>query len=125
MPSGSVTLAVEKELAPATPVAAEDPAFDAAVPFPEWVVVVSPLIVVDDETCPPPAVTELDVVPVLLPPIVSVTVQVVPSSSVTVSAGKAGSALRIGGIKARTKTTFGVIDAEVMVSPPFVRVESG
>jgi hypothetical protein len=39
----------------------EDPALDAGDPRPDCVVV-WPFTVVDDETFPPPAVTELDVV---------------------------------------------------------------
>ena len=61
VPSGKVTLAIENEVASLEWDDVEDPALAAADPRPECVVV-WPLTVVDDETVPPPAVTELDVV---------------------------------------------------------------
>ena len=71
-------LVVEKTCASAAPALEDEP-------LPECIVVVFPPTVVDDVTLPPPAVTDDDVPPpaVLSP---SMTVQVVPSSRVTVSA---------------------------------------
>jgi hypothetical protein len=60
---------------------------DDVVPPLEWVVVVRPLRVVDEDTFPPPAVTEEDkpLFVVVSPSMPSMTVQVVPSSNVTCS----------------------------------------
>lgn len=94
VPSGLVTLADENDWPSLEPAVAEDPVLDVeefaaddVVPAPEWVVVVRPLMVVDEDTVPPPAVTEEDRP---LPVAVSLsmplmTVQVVPSSNVTCS----------------------------------------
>lgn len=87
-PSGRVTLALEKACASFELELVEEAALDDVEPLPERIVVVLPSMVVDDVTLPPPAVTD-ELVP---PPVVlllSMTVQVVPSSSVTVSVAKA------------------------------------
>ena len=97
VPSGCVALAVENEPLPVEPAVTEDPALDDEVlldadvpaedevdPPAEWVVVVRPSMVVDEVTLPPPAVTDEDRPPPVActsPP--WMTVQVVPSSSVT------------------------------------------
>jgi hypothetical protein len=83
-PSGRVTLAVEKASLPAVP-ETDELALEEAEPAAEPVVVVFPPIVVDEVTLPPPAVTE-DVVSPPAELVLSMIVQVVPSSSVTVSA---------------------------------------
>lgn len=83
-------LAVEKEYPPALPEVTEDPALDDIepdpdCPEPDCIVIVCPPTVVDDVTSPFPTVTE-DEFPVPAELVLSMTVQVVPSSSLTVSA---------------------------------------
>ena len=92
VPSGWVTLDVETDRPLLEPAVAVTPVVDVAVLAaedavfpPEWVVIVRPSIAVDDDTLPPPAVTEDDsrLLAVVPTPEASVTVQVVPSSRVT------------------------------------------
>nr|WP_314092242.1 hypothetical protein [uncultured Shinella sp.] len=84
-PSGCVTLALEKACVPAVPELEDELALDDVEPPLECMVVVLPPIVVEDVTFPPPAVTD-DAVSPAAELLLSITVQVVPSSSVTVSA---------------------------------------
>jgi len=84
-PSGRVMLAVENDWVPDVPVVTEAAALDEFAPPPDGIVVVLPSTAVDDETLPPPAVTELEV-PEPIEPVVSITVQVVFSSSLIVPA---------------------------------------
>jgi hypothetical protein len=115
-PSGRVTLAVENAWLPAVP-DTDDPALDEAEPPPECIVVVFPSIVVDEVTLPPPAVTEDEV----LPPaevVLSITVQVVPSSSLIVSADNASHAMQSAMISGRANALLVIKDAEFISCPP-------
>lgn len=87
-PSGRVKLLVEKACPSPTLDVADDPELEEVLPLPEFIVVVFPPMVVDELTLPPPAVTDDDVPvpPVAIP---SMTVHLVPSSRVMVSAAKA------------------------------------
>jgi hypothetical protein len=80
-------------------------------------VVVLPLIVVDDETLPPPAVTDVEV-PLPTRPLLSMTVQVVPSSSAMLSLAKAAPATITAKIRGKAKALLCENDAEVMPGPP-------
>ena len=115
-PSGRVTLAVENAWLPAVP-ETDDPALDDAEPPPECIVVVLPSTIVDEVTLPPPAVTEEEV-----PPpaelVLSITVQVVPSSSLMVSADNASHAMQRAMISGRANALLVIKDPEVKSCPP-------
>lgn len=113
VPSGLVTLAVENAWLPAVPVVTDEPALDEAEPPPEFMVVVLPSIVVEEETLPPPAVTDVEV-PVPFEPVLSITVQVVPSSSLTVSVAKAEIAVMVASISGSANVPLYANDAEVI-----------
>jgi hypothetical protein len=110
-------LAVENAWFPTVPLVTDEPALDEAEPPPERMVVVLPSTVVEEETLPPPAVTEVEV-PLPMDPVLSTTVQVVPSSSLTVSLAKAAHAMIIARISGRAKAPLCRNDAEVMPGPP-------
>jgi hypothetical protein len=115
-PSGRVTLAVEKDWPPALPDVTEEPALDDTDPPPDCIVVVWPPMVVEEETLPLPAFTE-DEVPLPLGPLVlvdSMTVQVVPSSRVTLSAW-AGAGEAINSTKGRRATGLAMRDGSIMI----------
>jgi hypothetical protein len=108
-PSGRVAVAMEKDWLPALPELTDDPAADDAELPPELDVVVRPSRVVDEDTLPPPAVTEVDV-PSPVEDVPSITVQAVPSSSFTCSSANAAAAtmtIRITGSARALLVTIG------------------
>lgn len=107
-------LAVENVSIDPEPAVADELALDETVPPPERSVL--PLMVVVEETCPFPAVTDDEVDAALPASIVSATVQVVPSAKVTVSAVMTGSAIKTAGMQAMTNSAFDTYPAEVIVS---------
>ena len=123
VPSGRVTLAVEKDCVPAVPVVIDEPALEDVEPLRDWTVFVVPPIVVEDDTPPPPAVTDVDdPFPAELP--LSMTLHVVPSLSLMVSLAKAAPAMIIAKISGRAKALLCENDAEVILGPPKERKEA-
>ena len=123
VPSGRVTLAVEKDCVPAVPVVIDEPALEDVEPLPDCTVVVVPPAVVEDDTRPPPAVTDVDdPFPAELP--LSMTLHVVPSLSLMVSLAKAAPAISIAKISGRAKALLCENDAEVITGPPEERTEA-
>lgn len=106
-------LAVENVSIEPDPAVADELALDETVPLP--VRAVLPLIVVDEDACPSPTVTEDEVDAAFPASIVSITVQAVPSAKVTVSAVMAGSAIKTAGMHAVTNSAFDTYPVEVIV----------
>ncbi|KQQ78040.1 hypothetical protein ASF70_02090 [Rhizobium sp. Leaf321] len=102
---------------PAVPLVTDEPALEDVEPLLECMVVVLPSIVVDDETLPPPAVTDVEV-PLPTGPLLSITVQVVPSFSLMLSLAKAVPATITPKIRGKAKAPLCENDAEVIPGPP-------
>jgi hypothetical protein len=107
-------LAVENVSIVPAPVVVDELVLDEPAPLPEWAVL--PLMVVEEDTRPFPAVTEDELDAALPESMLSTTVQVVPSANFKVSAAKTGSATKIAGMQAVANNLFGRYFAEIIVS---------